>query len=73
MRLGGLLNKPQVTEDTKERNAKCNDIELVHLKEYAMMAPFFNGPDIMVVKNGLANFGPSLFDTTDWSLIGWVK
>lgn len=68
-----MIKDMQVTEDTKERNAKCNDIELVHLKEYAMMAPFFNGPDIMVVKNGLANFGPSLFDTTDWSLIGWVK
>jgi len=27
----------------------------------------------MMCKKGLANYGPSLFQTTDWAKVGWLK
>lgn len=63
----------QVIEDTKERMKKCNEIERMSLERYAFLTTMFNGPDIFVVKKNLANWGASLYETTDWSLVGWVK
>ena len=73
-----LIEEMSVIKDDKERHKKCNEIERKFLEKYATMAPMFNGPSIMMVKKGLANYGPSLFGGPDadpqrWSNIGWVK
>lgn len=65
---------PEVTKiaDQKERNKKANEVEKLFQKEYAMM-PLWNGPVISAVKKGLANYGPQLYLTRDWSTVGWQK
>lgn len=65
-------------QDATERNKKANEIELKHMKEFAMMGTIFNGPDIFVVKKTLANWGAALFGSPRlnphmWSNIGWIK
>ena len=39
---------------------------------YGIM-PYFNGPTIMAVKKGLANYGATVFITVPKEDIGWAK
>lgn len=60
-------------ENDKERVAKVLEIEKeYHEKCYTMMT-FQNGPSITAVNKYLANYGPRLFGSTDWSKVGWEK
>lgn len=73
-----LIEEAASIKDDKKRHEKCNEIERLHMEEFAMMGTIFNGPDIFVCKTGLANFGAALFgaldlDPTVWSKLGWVK
>lgn len=61
-----------VSPDQKERAKKANELEKLFQEEYAMM-PVYNGPIITAYQIGLANYGPMLFQTIDWSKVGWEK
>ncbi|MFD5278167.1 ABC transporter family substrate-binding protein [Pseudarthrobacter sp. NPDC058362] len=64
-------------EDNAERNKAAMDVEKDHMAKYFSMGPVMNGPQISFVRTGLANYGPSLFQSLsqvpDWTTIGWEK
>jgi peptide/nickel transport system substrate-binding protein len=64
-------------EDGAERNKAAMDVEKEHMAKYFSMGPVMNGPQISFVRTGLANYGPSLFQSLsqvpDWTTIGWEK
>lgn len=64
-------------EDNAERNKAAMDVEKEHMAKYFSMGPVMNGPQISFVRTGLANYGPSLFQSLsqvpDWTTIGWEK
>ncbi|MDF2048793.1 ABC transporter family substrate-binding protein [Arthrobacter sp. Cr_A7] len=64
-------------EDDAERNKAAMEVERKHMEKYFSMAVIFNGPQISFVRTGLANYGPSLFQSLslvpDWTTLGWVK
>jgi peptide/nickel transport system substrate-binding protein len=64
-------------EDNAERNKAAMEVERKHMAEYFSMGPVFNGPQISFVRTGLANYGPSLFQSPsqvpDWTTLGWEK
>lgn len=73
-----LIEEAGKIQDDKERNKKCNEIEKKHMEEFAMMGTLFNGPDIFMAKNELANFGAALFGDVNqapntWLKRGWTK
>ena len=64
-------------EDNAERNKAAMEVEKEHMAKYFSMGVVMNGPQISFVRTGLANYGPSLFQSLsqvpDWTTIGWVK
>ncbi|KRE83293.1 ABC transporter family substrate-binding protein [Arthrobacter sp. Soil764] len=64
-------------EDNAARNKAAMDVEKEHMAKYFSMGVVMNGPQISFVRTGLANYGPSLFQSTsqvpDWTTIGWEK
>jgi peptide/nickel transport system substrate-binding protein len=64
-------------EDNAERNKAAMDVEKEHMAKYFSMGVLFNGPQISFVRTGLANYGPSLFQSLsqvpDWTTLGWEK
>lgn len=64
-------------EDNAARNKAAMDAEKEHMAKYYSMGVVFNGPQISFVRTGLANYGPSLFQSLsqvpDWTTIGWEK
>lgn len=72
-RIAGLAS----IEDDAERNKAAMDIEKEHMAKYFSMGVVMNGPQISFVRTGLANYGPSLFQSLsqvpDWTTIGWEK
>jgi peptide/nickel transport system substrate-binding protein len=54
----------------EEQYAKANEVEA--FKTYGVM-PIENGPTIVAVKQGIANYGASLFFTPLPQNIGWQK
>lgn len=58
--------------DLTERAAAANKVEKEFSGLHAML-PIINGPTIGFYKKGLANIGPSLFLTRDWTQVGWMK
>jgi peptide/nickel transport system substrate-binding protein len=62
-----------VMEDDKARNLACNEIEKKHMAEFAFLGTITNGPDFMMAKKTLANYGPSLYKSTDWTAVGWMN
>jgi peptide/nickel transport system substrate-binding protein len=65
---------PSASEDPDvEKRAKiANEAEDLFQQEYAMM-PIWNGPTITAMKKGLANWGPHLYESLNWSIVGWEK
>ena len=65
-----------IADDT-ERNKAAMDVEKKHMEKYFSMGIVLNGPEIQFVRTGLANYGPSLFQShsnvPDWTTIGWEK
>ncbi len=53
------------------------EVEKEHMAKYFSMGVVINGPQISFVRTGLANYGPSLFQSLsqvpDWTTIGWEK
>ena len=68
-----LIEKMKLISDDKARNQACNDIEKKHMAEFAFLGTITNGPDFVMVKKTLANYGPSLYKTTDWTAVGWMN
>lgn len=64
-------------EDNAARNKAAMDVEKEHMAKYFSMGVVMNGPQISFVRTGLANYGPSLFQSLsqvpDWSTLGWQK
>ncbi len=64
-------------EDNAERNKAAMEVEKEHMAKYFSMGVVMNGPQISFVRTGLANYGPSLFQSLsqvpDWSTLGWIK
>jgi peptide/nickel transport system substrate-binding protein len=64
-------------EDDAERNKAAMDVEKEHMAKYFSMGVVLNGPQISFVRTGLANYGPSLFQSLsqvpDWTTLGWEK
>jgi peptide/nickel transport system substrate-binding protein len=64
-------------EDNAARNKAAMDVEKEHMAKYFSMGVVMNGPQISFVRTGLANYGPSLFQSNsqvpDWTTIGWEK
>jgi peptide/nickel transport system substrate-binding protein len=64
-------------EDNAERNKAAMEVEKKHMAKYFSMGVVMNGPQISFARTGLANYGPSLFQSLsqvpDWTTIGWVK
>lgn len=64
-------------EDNAERNKAAMEIEKEHMAKYFSMGVVMNGPQISFVRTGLANYGPSLFQSLsqvpDWTTLGWEK
>ncbi len=64
-------------EDNAARNKAAMEVEREHMAKYFSMGVVMNGPQISFVRTGLANYGPSLFQSLsqvpDWTTLGWVK
>lgn len=56
----------------QEQYAKGNEVEIEALATHGVM-PLSNGPTIVAVKQGLANYGASLFYTPLPEMVGWQK
>ncbi|MFK0073234.1 ABC transporter family substrate-binding protein [Arthrobacter woluwensis] len=69
----------QGVEDDVQRNKDAMNVEKDYMKQYFTMGSVFNGPQIIFVRKGLANFGPTLFSNltdvpvADWTTVGWEK
>lgn len=59
--------------DDKKRNAAINGLELEWQKSCYAMIPVWNGPSITATNKYLANYGPSMFQSIDWTKVGWMK
>lgn len=71
--IDALIDAMTVMEDDKARNLACNEIEKKHMAEFAFLGTITNGPDFMMVKKTLANYGPSLYKSMDWTAVGWMN
>ena len=75
--LDAKIKKLSTIPDNAERNKAAMEVEKEHMAKYFSMGVVMNGPQISFVRTGLANYGPSLFQSTsqvpDWTTIGWVK
>ncbi|WCI09938.1 ABC transporter family substrate-binding protein [Arthrobacter sp. OVS8] len=60
-------------QDDTERNKAAMEVEKKHMAKYYSMGVLMNGPQIYFARTGLANYGASLFQTPDWSVVGWQK
>ena len=68
--LDAELAKIVSIEDPTEQKKALNEAEKKALESYAFL-PLFSGPDVIVTKATLANFGPALFETFEAKNLGW--
>ena len=59
-------------EDHTEQMKALNAAEKKALASYGFV-PLYAGPDVVVTKQGLANYGPALYLTVSNENIGWAK
>ncbi len=57
--------------DDEERALQALDIEEHAISSYYHYLVVYNGPEIWAFRDGLANYGPRLFETIDWTAVGW--
>ena len=43
------------------------------MAEFAFLGTITNGPDFVMVKKNLANYGPHLYKSMDWTAVGWMN
>lgn len=61
-----------LTDNAQDRAKKANAIEKKAMEQYGML-PMWNGPVINFYRKGLANYGPRLYQTVDWTTVGFEK
>jgi len=66
------IREVQQIGDPDEQIEKANELEKEAFAEYGIM-PTFNGPAIIAVKPGLANYGAPGFSSVAVQDIGWEK
>ncbi|WP_249113821.1 ABC transporter substrate-binding protein [Atopobium sp. oral taxon 416] len=64
------LSKIITIEDHAEQCKALNEVEKKCQQSYAFI-PIFSGPDVVVTKANLANYGPALFQSLEPTAIGW--
>ncbi|MBF0912049.1 MAG: ABC transporter family substrate-binding protein, partial [Atopobiaceae bacterium] len=67
-----MFAKVVSTKDFDERIKLMNQAEKKIMETYSYL-PVYTGSDCYVVKKGLANFGPRLFEDVPNTIIGWQK
>ncbi len=67
-----MIPTVSVSPDITERAKIANEVEKKFQELYAMM-PLWNGPSIVAYKPGLGNYGPQLYESRNWSIVGWEK
>ena len=70
--LDAELAKIVTVEDPAEQSKAMNEAEKKAQESYAFI-PIYSGPDVVVTKKNLANYGPSLFESLKPVAIGWEK
>ena len=59
--------------DDEERALEALRIEQEAISRHFHFLIYYNGPDISAYREGLANYGPRLFETIDWTMVGWEQ
>ncbi|MGC0252328.1 ABC transporter family substrate-binding protein [Pseudactinotalea sp. Z1748] len=57
--------------DDDERALETLRIEQEAISRHFHFLIYYNGPNIWAYRDGLANYGPRLFETVDWTKVGW--
>lgn len=66
------IEELQQIPDADEQIERANELEKEALQEFGIM-PYANGPAIVAVKKGLANFGANSFAVLPIENVGWAK
>lgn len=66
------IEELQQIADADEQIKRANELEKEALQQYGIM-PYANGPEIVAVKKGLANFGANSFAVLPIENVGWAK
>ncbi|MDK8800298.1 ABC transporter substrate-binding protein [Corynebacterium sp. HMSC05C01] len=66
------IEELQQLPDADEQIKRANELEKEALAQYGIM-PYANGPAIVAVKKGLANFGANSFAILPIENVGWAK
>src|SRR5699024_3921020 len=61
---------PSIVDDD-ERALEALDMEEQAIGDWFHFLIYYNGPNIWAYRAGLANYGPRLFETIDWTAVGW--
>lgn len=67
-----MIKDQKLVPDAKERAKSANAIEKKAMEQYGML-PMWNGPIIGLYRKGLANFGPHLYESIDWTKVGFEQ
>ncbi|HLS15657.1 MAG TPA: ABC transporter family substrate-binding protein [Beutenbergiaceae bacterium] len=59
-------------EHIDDRITMAQEIEQDAIDTHLHYLGVYNGPIITAYREGLANYGPRLFETTDWTIVGWA-
>lgn len=70
--LDAELSKVITVADHAEQMKAMNAVEKKCMESYAFL-PLYSGPDVVVVKKGIANLGPSLYESVRAEDVGWEK
>ncbi|GAB08641.1 putative peptide ABC transporter substrate binding protein [Gordonia araii NBRC 100433] len=70
--LDAKIRRVQQIADPDEQIRAGNDVETDAFKQYSNL-PLFNGPTMVAVKRGLANYGAGMFYVGPVEDIGWQK
>ncbi|MDO5750524.1 MAG: ABC transporter family substrate-binding protein [Rothia sp. (in: high G+C Gram-positive bacteria)] len=68
-----MIKKMLLEKDNDKRAQLCNDIEKKHMEDVSTLGSVQNGPDFVVCKQKLANYGAFLFASTVWENVGWEE
>lgn len=71
-KLGDLWDQANKELDPAKRVKIANEIN-EEIWSYVPLFPIAPLPNVEAVKDGLVNFGATMFETTDWTVVGWKK
>jgi len=66
------IEELQQIPDADEQIKRANELEKEALEQFGIM-PYANGPEIVAVKKGLANYGANSFAVLPIENVGWAK